>query len=109
MQCSYTGILHQDSRPATAEVFLVLPSVQEWFPVCHDCEAYHKSKGRISRGLAGKSVTPASQPGLHRCQRCGGEEHIPTHQQVKFDLKERFLCTNCWEGFRRWFFGRKED
>lgn len=37
-----------------------------------------------------------------RCARCKREEYIPTHQFVKFDLKVHYLCSGCWERFRRW-------
>ena len=39
----------------------------------------------------------------HSCRRCYTREYIPTHQFVKFDLKEHDLCLRCWEDFRRWF------
>ena len=38
-----------------------------------------------------------------KCKRCGGEEHIPTHQTVKFDAELRDLCASCWSSFREWF------
>ncbi|MBI3267618.1 MAG: hypothetical protein HYZ53_01245 [Planctomycetes bacterium] len=38
-----------------------------------------------------------------RCARCEHEEHIPTHQFVKFDLHVHYLCKSCWEKFRGWF------
>ncbi|MCI0342688.1 MAG: hypothetical protein L0216_16370 [Planctomycetales bacterium] len=37
------------------------------------------------------------------CDRCGKIEAIPTHQFVKFDDKVRYLCSECWDWFRRWF------
>ncbi len=37
------------------------------------------------------------------CNRCFHQEHIPTHQYVKFDDQVYYLCVECWEGFRRWF------
>ncbi len=37
------------------------------------------------------------------CRRCGSEEIIPTHQYVKFDITVQYLCSDCWEEFRRWF------
>lgn len=37
------------------------------------------------------------------CRRCGAEEQIPTHQYVKFDVNVHYLCSPCWEEFRRWF------
>ena len=40
---------------------------------------------------------------FQRCQRCGREEHIPTHQFVKFDNRVQYLCKECWENFRTWF------
>ncbi len=38
-----------------------------------------------------------------KCERCGRQEYIPTHQYVKFDQKVQYLCKSCWEGFRTWF------
>lgn len=38
-----------------------------------------------------------------RCARCGCEEHIPTHQFVKFDLHLHYLCRGCWDRFKGWF------
>lgn len=37
-----------------------------------------------------------------KCDRCGRVEDIPTHQYVKFDDKISYLCTSCWDEFRRW-------
>jgi hypothetical protein len=42
----------------------------------------------------------AAQP----CQRCGGEEYIPTHQFVKFEDSIHFLCQACWELFKGWYY-----
>lgn len=39
----------------------------------------------------------------HTCDRCFCREHIPTHQLLKFDDRVQFLCSECWEEFRRWF------
>jgi len=39
-----------------------------------------------------------------KCQRCGREdEDIPTHQYVKFDNEVKYLCSDCWQKFRRWY------
>ena len=37
------------------------------------------------------------------CASCGYEEIIPTSQHVKFDGAVYYLCSDCWEEFRRWF------
>lgn len=37
------------------------------------------------------------------CRRCLCRESIPTHQFIKFDLRIHYLCSRCWEDFRRWF------
>jgi DNA-directed RNA polymerase subunit RPC12/RpoP len=39
-----------------------------------------------------------------RCQRCGAEEYIPTFQYVKFDNQVQYVCSACWQNFRKWFF-----
>lgn len=45
-----------------------------------------------------------------KCNRCKGEEYIPTHQFVKFDDKINYLCERCWDNFKRWFYNYdKED
>lgn len=47
---------------------------------------------------------------LQRCNRCKCREVIPTYQYVKFDDKVRFLCSYCWDAFKRWFYyGKPED
>lgn len=38
-----------------------------------------------------------------KCQRCGHQEYVPTHQYVKFDDKLHDLCGACWNAFREWF------
>jgi len=38
-----------------------------------------------------------------KCQRCGVQEYIPTFQYVKFDNHVQYLCSNCWQIFRKWF------
>lgn len=40
---------------------------------------------------------------IQKCQRCGRQEHVPTHQYVKFDEKLHDLCASCWHAFREWF------
>lgn len=40
----------------------------------------------------------------HVCNRCRREEQIPTHQLVKFDAEHHNLCSDCWQGFRSWFY-----
>jgi len=50
-----------------------------------------------------ESFADKDTPGLQVCTRCHSREYIPTHQCVKFDLKEQYLCQRCWEDFRRWF------
>ncbi len=40
---------------------------------------------------------------LQTCDRCHKQEHIPTHQYVKFDTQVQYLCSDCWEKFREWF------
>jgi hypothetical protein len=45
----------------------------------------------------------------HRCHRCGNKEHIPTFQFVKFDNDVHYLCSNCWQVFRKWFFRGRKD
>ena len=42
----------------------------------------------------------------HVCDRCRREEDIPTHQFVKFDNEVRYLCSDCWQRFREWYFRR---
>ena len=39
-----------------------------------------------------------------KCDRCRAEEYIPTHQYVKFDTTVYFLCDECWDLFRSWFY-----
>ena len=39
-----------------------------------------------------------------KCQRCNSEEYIPTFQYVKFDNQVQYLCSGCWQIFRKWFF-----
>jgi hypothetical protein len=39
-----------------------------------------------------------------KCHRCQSSESIPTFQFVKFDGSVNYLCGDCWELFRRWFF-----
>ncbi len=41
------------------------------------------------------------------CSRCGQEEHIPTHQFVKYDLEVKYLCGSCWEDFRAFMNARE--
>ena len=41
---------------------------------------------------------------VHTCRRCYTKEYIPTHQYVQFDLKTHYLCQQCWEDYRSWFF-----
>lgn len=43
----------------------------------------------------------------YTCHRCQREEDIPTFQFVKFDGEVNYLCQDCWELFRRWFFHGK--
>jgi len=38
------------------------------------------------------------------CGRCRAEEYIPTHQFVKFDEKLNYLCKECWDLFRNFYF-----
>lgn len=38
------------------------------------------------------------------CFRCKAEEYIPTHQYVKFDDRVHWLCRECWDLFRGWYF-----
>lgn len=38
------------------------------------------------------------------CDRCKEEEYIPTYQMVKFDARVRYLCKDCWELFRSFYF-----
>jgi hypothetical protein len=38
------------------------------------------------------------------CCRCHAEQYIPTHQYVKFDATVYYLCSECWELFRNWYF-----
>ena len=38
------------------------------------------------------------------CDRCRKEESIPTHQFVKFDNEVRYLCSDCWQHFREWYY-----
>jgi hypothetical protein len=38
-----------------------------------------------------------------KCQRCNNHEYIPTFQFVKFDNQVQYLCSSCWQTFRRWF------
>jgi hypothetical protein len=47
--------------------------------------------------------TQPREENAQTCRRCYARERIPTHQFVKFDLKEHYLCLRCWEDFRRWF------
>jgi DNA-directed RNA polymerase subunit RPC12/RpoP len=37
------------------------------------------------------------------CARCGKTEPIATHQFVKVEGKNQYLCRRCWEEFRYWF------
>lgn len=48
---------------------------------------------------------------IQKCRRCGRQEHIPTHQFVKFDDQLHDLCGSCWNAFRQWFHAdaRRED
>ena len=39
-----------------------------------------------------------------KCQRCNVQEYIPTFQYVKFDNRVQYLCSSCWQIFRKWFF-----
>lgn len=41
---------------------------------------------------------------MQTCQRCQRPAPIPTFQFVKFDGGVHYLCQDCWELFRRWFF-----
>ena len=50
-----------------------------------------------------EAVTEPQAEAAQTCRRCYARERIPTHQFVKFDLRENYLCLRCWEDFRRWF------
>ncbi len=39
-----------------------------------------------------------------KCHRCSAAEYIPTFQYVKFDGQIQYLCSACWQVFRKWFF-----
>lgn len=55
--------------------------------------------------MSGRIAGPRTQ----RCARCNGQERIPTHQHVKFDLVVHDLCAECWRVFRAWFFAGKVE
>lgn len=42
-----------------------------------------------------------------KCDRCRRQDEIPTYQFLKFDGEVQFLCRDCWEMFRRWFFSSR--
>ena len=61
------------------------------------------------RGNAGKRCRKGGPMKKYRCQRCRNMEYIPTFQFVKFDNQVQYLCSTCWQVFRKWFFiGRKD-
>lgn len=41
---------------------------------------------------------------LNKCERCRGEEYIPTHQFVKFEDDVHYLCQACWDLFKGWYY-----
>jgi len=47
----------------------------------------------------------------YKCDRCNKEQkYIPTHQFVKFDEKQHYLCDQCWFLFKRFFlYGPTKD
>ena len=69
------------------------------------CSRSGKKALQLSRDFSdtsdGKGVVTMKK---YRCKRCRAEECIPTHQFVKFDVQVNYLCKQCWESFRKWFF-----
>lgn len=46
---------------------------------------------------------------IQKCNRCGKQEHVPTHQHLKFDEALHDLCGECWTAFRVWFHAHAEQ
>lgn len=40
---------------------------------------------------------------MQKCERCHGEEYIPTHQYLKFEDQVHYLCQACWDLFKGWY------
>lgn len=39
---------------------------------------------------------------MQKCNRCDKEDRIPTHQGIKFDLKNFYFCSECWGKLGKW-------
>lgn len=38
------------------------------------------------------------------CERSRTKEYIPTHQYVKFEDDMHYLCRECWDLFKGWYY-----
>lgn len=37
-----------------------------------------------------------------KCERCGTQEYIPTHQYVKLVDRQYYICKTCYEEVQGW-------